>query len=165
MHRAFSIRPATADQIGTVATLFREYADALGIDLSYQQFEAELAALPGAYAPPSGALLIALSDAGETLGCVAVRPLVAPGSCEMKRLHTRPNARGFGIGRALAEAAIKAATRAGYGSMCLDTLPTMLAAHSLYRRLGFEAIPAYYDSPVTGTIFMRKPLAHPEARP
>ena len=165
MHHAFQIRQASASQLGMVATLFREYADALGVDLSYQGFEAELASLPGAYEPPAGALLLALSDPGDALGCVAVRPLATPGTCEMKRLHTRPNARGAGIGRALAEAAIAVAASAGYGSMALDTLPTMLAAHSLYRQLGFEVIPAYYRSPVAGTIFMRKMLARPQARP
>jgi ribosomal protein S18 acetylase RimI-like enzyme len=165
MHNPFSIGPATTNQIGVVATLFREYANALDVDLSFQGFEAELAALPGVYAPPAGALLLALSEAGDALGCVAVRPLAAPGICEMKRLHTRPHARGAGIGRALAEAAIEAATRAGYSCMRLDTLPTMAAAHTLYRRLGFEITPAYYDSPVTGTIFMRKSLGRPDARP
>ena len=104
---AFRIQPATANHIPAVATLFREYADGLAVDLSYQGFEAECAALPGVYAPPAGALLLALSPQGQPLGCVAVRPLAAPGvgprACEMKRLHTTPNARGAGIGRALAE--------------------------------------------------------------
>lgn len=165
MQRAFSIRSATASDIDAVATLFREYAGALDVDLSYQGFEAELAALPGAYAPPAGALLLALSDTDEPLGCVAVRSLAALGTCEMKRLHTRPSARGAGIGRALAEAAIEAARRAGYGYMRLDTLPTMLTAQALYRRLGFEIMLAYYESPVTGTIFMQKTLRPAEARP
>ncbi|WP_428541388.1 GNAT family N-acetyltransferase [Rhodopila sp.] len=166
---AFRIHPATADHIPTVATLFREYAEGLGVDLSYQGFEAECATLPGAYAPPAGALLLALSDQDEPLGCVAVRPLAAPGvgpnACEMKRLHTRPNARGAGIGRALAEAAIQAATSAGYRTMCLDTLPTMRAAHHLYRQLGFEVIPPYYESPITGTLFMRRRLAPQKKQP
>ena len=166
---AFRIQPATANHIPAVATLFREYADGLAVDLSYQGFEAECAALPGVYAPPAGALLLALSPQGQPLGCVAVRPLAAPGvgprACEMKRLHTTPNARGAGIGRALAEAAIQAATSAGYHAMYLDTLPTMRAAHRLYRRLGFEVIPAYYDSPVTGTLFMRRLLTFPAPRP
>ncbi|MDR3530927.1 MAG: GNAT family N-acetyltransferase [Rhodopila sp.] len=161
MDRTFSIRPATATEMATVATLFREYADSLGVDLSFQGFEAELAALPGAYAAPSGVLLLALSTGGDPLGCVAVRPLPEQGVCEMKRLHTRPDARGAGIGRALAQAAIEAATRAGYRSMRLDTLPTMIAAQALYRSLGFEITPAYYATPVTGTIFMRKTLARP----
>ncbi|WP_428493343.1 GNAT family N-acetyltransferase [Rhodopila sp.] len=163
------IAPDRADRIATIAELFREYAEGLGVDLSYQGFAEECAGLPGAYAPPAGALLLALSDQNQALGCVAVRPLITPGvgpsACEMKRLHTRPNARGAGIGRALAEAAIHAATSAGYRTMCLDTLPTMLAAHALYRQLGFEVVPPYYASPIVGTLFMRKPLAPQKARP
>lgn len=162
MPGAFSIQSPT--DMGIVAALFREYAAALNVDLSYQAFEAELATLPGAYSPPAGALLIALSE-GEPLGCVGVRPLADPGTSEMKRLHTTPAARGNGIGRALALAAIEAATKAGYVTMCLDTLPSMLAAQSLYRRLGFEVTPAYYNSPVHGTIFMRKTLPPPRTEP
>jgi ribosomal protein S18 acetylase RimI-like enzyme len=158
MDRSFSIRPASANDIPAVAGLFRTYADALGVDLAYQGFAAELASLPGTYAPPAGALLIAVSAAGDPLGCVAVRPLAEPGVCEMKRLHTLPAARGGGIGRALAIAAMEAATEAGYVTLRLDTLPTMIAAQALYRQLGFEITPPYYDSPVPGTIFMRKIL-------
>jgi ribosomal protein S18 acetylase RimI-like enzyme len=161
MDRAFSIRPATTDEMGVVAALFREYAGALDVDLSYQGFGAELAALPGQYAPPNGTLLIALSATGDPIGCVGVRPLREPGLCEMKRLHVSPNGRGQGIGRALAEAAIEAATSAGYIVMRLDTLPTMRAAQQLYQRLGFKTTQAYYNSPVSGTIFMRKILAGP----
>jgi ribosomal protein S18 acetylase RimI-like enzyme len=157
--RSFRIRPAAAGEMATVAALFREYAAALGVDLSYQGFEAELAALPGAYAAPAGALLLALSATDEPLGCVGVRPLYEPGVCEMKRLHTRPYARGAGIGRALATTAIEAATAVGHTSMRLDTLPAMTAAQALYRSLGFETTPAYYDTPVAGTIFMRRQLS------
>ncbi len=155
---AFLVRHAQAEEMAVIAMLFREYADSLGVDLSYQGFDAELAALPGRYAPPQGALLLAVAATGQPVGCVAVRPLPEAGVCEMKRLHTRPSARGAGIGRALAEAAIEAARRAGYRSMRLDTLPDMAAAQSLYRRLGFETTPPYYDTPVQGTIFMRKRL-------
>jgi ribosomal protein S18 acetylase RimI-like enzyme len=158
MNSGFSIRPAAADEMGSVAALFRDYAAALGVDLSFQGFEAEVAALPGAYAPPSGALLIAVSGAGAVVGCVGVRKLGEPGTCEMKRLHVTPAARGAGLGRALAVAAIAAALRAGYGAMRLDTLPAMVAAQALYRRLGFETTPGYYDTPVPGTIFMRNML-------
>jgi ribosomal protein S18 acetylase RimI-like enzyme len=157
--QAFSIRPATADEMPVVENLFREYADALGVDLAYQGFAAELAGLPGAYASPDGALLLAVSGAGAAVGCVALRKLKEGGACEMKRLHTSPDSRGIGIGRALAMAAIEAATQAGYRTMRLDTLPGMDAAQALYRSLGFATTPAYYDSPVTGTIFMRKSLA------
>jgi ribosomal protein S18 acetylase RimI-like enzyme len=156
-----TFRVEAADDLTAVALLFREYADSLGVDLSYQGFEAELAGLPGAYSPPAGALLLARSTNGEALGCVAVRPLGEAGACEMKRLHTRPRARGAGVGRALAEAAIEAARRAGYRTMRLDTLPNMVAAQALYRSLGFETVPAYYDSPVSGTVFMRKTLVPP----
>jgi ribosomal protein S18 acetylase RimI-like enzyme len=154
----FRIRPAASREMATVAALFREYAGALGVDLSYQGFEAELASLPGAYAAPSGVLLLALSGDDEPIGCVAVRALREPGVCEMKRLHTRPDARGAGIGRALAVAAIEAARAAGYAAMRLDTLPLMTAAQALYRSLGFETTPAYYDTPVAGTLFMRKQI-------
>jgi ribosomal protein S18 acetylase RimI-like enzyme len=158
MDKAFSIRQAAATEMDVVALLFREYAAALDIDLSYQGFAAELAALPGAYAPPNGALLLAFAASGEPVGCVGVRPLHEAGVCEMKRLHVTPAARGSGLGRGLALAAIEAATEAGYVWMRLDTLPTMQAAQALYFRLGFETTPAYYDSPVAGTIFMRKAL-------
>ena len=149
--------------MAVAARLFREYAAALKVDLGYQGFEAELAGLPGAYAPPSGALLLAFADDGQAIGCVAMRPLSQPGICEMKRLHTCPAARGLGIGRALATAAIEAARRAGYRELWLDTLPDMAAAQALYRRLGFEVTDPYYPPPVAGTIFLRKMLAGPTA--
>jgi ribosomal protein S18 acetylase RimI-like enzyme len=158
MNASFSISPACANEMGLVAALFRAYADSLGVDLSYQGFDAELTTLPGVYAPPAGALLLARATTGDPLGCVAIRPLAEPGACEMKRLHTTPLARGAGIGRALAVAAIEAAKRIGYVSMRLDTLPPMIAAQTLYRSLGFEITAPYYDSPVPGTIFMRKTL-------
>ncbi len=158
MRSGVSIRAATAADMGAVATLFREYADALGVDLSYQGFAAELAGLPGAYAAPDGALLIAISDAGKAVGCVAVRKLAEPGTCEMKRLYARPEARGTGVGRSLAVAAIEAAAGIGYRRMRLDTLPAMGAAQRLYRELGFVTVPAYYNSPIGGTIFMEKSL-------
>jgi ribosomal protein S18 acetylase RimI-like enzyme len=144
--------------MAAVATLFRAYATSLDVDLEYQGFEREVTELPGAYAAPAGALLLAWSG-DQAVGCVAVRPLPEQGVCEMKRLHTRVLARGAGIGKALAMAAIEAGRAAGYRCMRLDTLPSMLAAQALYRRLGFEVTPAYYDSPVPGTIFMRKILS------
>lgn len=159
MPLAFTIRPAEPSDMPVIAGLFRAYAESLGVDLSYQGFEGELASLPGAYAPPAGALLLATSRQSDPLGCVAVRKLSEPGTCEMKRLYTTPSARGSGLGRALAAAAIAAATQAGYRTMRLDTLPAMAAAQSLYRTLGFEITPPYYDTPVAGTLFMRKPLA------
>nr|WP_294523600.1 GNAT family N-acetyltransferase [uncultured Rhodopila sp.] len=153
-----SIRAAEAADMPAVAALFRAYADALGVDLCFQGFAAELAGLPGAYAAPAGALLIAVSAAGEAVGCVAVRKLAEPGTCEMKRLYARPGTRGGGVGRALAVAAIEAARDMGYTRMCLDTLPAMITAQRLYRSLGFEAVPPYYETPLGGTIFMQKSL-------
>ena len=134
----------TPEQIGTVAALFREYASSLGVDLSFQHFEEELASLPGDYAPPRGRLLLASE------GCVALRPLDGD-ICEMKRLYVRPSARGTGLGRALIERAIDEARAIGYRAMRLDTLPAMHAAKSLYRELGFREIEPYRFNPVEGT--------------
>jgi ribosomal protein S18 acetylase RimI-like enzyme len=147
-----------AEEIATAATLFREYADWLGIDLSFQGFEAELASLPGKYAPPTGELMLACSPDGQALGCAAVRPLEGSAVCEMKRLYVRPAARGLGIGRALVTAIIEAAQALGYAEMKLDTLPTMPEALALYKRCGFLEIPAYYHNPVPGTVYLGKRL-------
>jgi GNAT superfamily N-acetyltransferase len=165
MRHGVSIRTATAQDMDAVAALFREYADALGVDLSYQGFALELAGLPGAYAAPHGAILLATSAANEPIGCVAIRKLSEPGICEMKRLYARPEVRGIGIGRALALAAIEVATGIGYGRMRLDTLPAMSAAQLLYRELGFVTVPAYYDTPIKETIFMEKSLGSEVASP
>ena len=112
-----------APEIAAAAILFREYADWLGIDLSFQGFEAELASLPGKYAPPTGALILAYSPEGEALGCVAVRLLEGSTVCEMKRLYVRPAARGLGIGAALVAAIVESAEELGYREMRLDSLP------------------------------------------
>ena len=154
---AVQLRPANLDDLDTVVALFREYAGGLGIDLAYQGFEDELESLPGYYAPPKGALLLA-EIGGEAMGCVAVRPLHATTFCEMKRLYVRDKARGTGAGRALAAAAIDEGKRMGFTAMRLDTLSTMAAALSLYRALGFKEIPAYYETPVESTVFMHKDL-------
>jgi ribosomal protein S18 acetylase RimI-like enzyme len=159
-----TIQPAVAADMPAVAALFREYADTLGVDLCFQGFEAELAGLPGAYAAPTGALLIAVSDADEVVGCVGVRKLADSRTCEMKRLYARPVTRGSGVGRALAVAAIEAARGLGYARMRLDTLPEMTAAQGLYRSLGFEIVPPYYETPLGGTIFMQKSLGPPDSR-
>jgi GNAT superfamily N-acetyltransferase len=142
------------DDLAACASLFRTYAASLGIDLSYQNFDAELAGLPGEYAPPTGALLLARDDATIPLGCVGLRPLDPDGCCEMKRLYVAPAARGFGLGRALVTAVIAEARRLGYQEMRLDTLPSMGAAVALYRAEGFVPIAPYYDTPVLGTIFL-----------
>ena len=148
-----------AHEIAAAASLFREYADWLGIDLSFQGFEAELASLPGKYAPPTGELLLACTPAGDALGCVAVRPLDGLEVCEMKRLYVRPAARGLGIGTALVGAIITSAEALGYAEMKLDTLPSMAEAFALYERFGFLQIPAYYHNPVPGTVYLGKRLS------
>ena len=155
----FQIVPVgTAADLGAVKRLFTAYASGLGIDLSYQGFDEELAGLPGKYAGPSGVLLIARGIDGEPLGCVALRPLDDAGRCEMKRLYVSPQARGSGLGKVLVDAIVKEATRIGYREMRLDTLPTMTGAISLYRKAGFLPIDPYYETPVAGTIFMGRRL-------
>jgi len=131
--------------------LFREYADSLGVDLAFQGFEEELAALPDGY----DVLLLAGED-----GCVGVRPF-ADGVCEMKRLYVRPSARGTGLGRALAVAAVEHARALGYRVMRLDTMPAMGAAQALYESLGFVEIPPYRHNPVPGARFMELDLRTP----
>ncbi len=132
--------------------LFREYADALGFDLCFQDFEHELACLPGDYAPPSGRLLLAMEDS-DPVGCVALRGLDSV-VCEMKRLYVRPGHRGRGTGRQLAEAVIKAAREFGYSKMRLDTVPWMTEAVRLYESLGFHDIPAYRPNPIPGARYL-----------
>lgn len=127
---------------GEVVTLLREYEKQIGVSLSFQDFAAELAGLPGAYAPPGGTLILARGARGAALaGCVAVRALPAAAhQCEMKRLYVRAEARKSGLGRRLALAAIAAGRRLGYQTICLDTLPSMQAAQVLYASLGFRRV-------------------------
>jgi ribosomal protein S18 acetylase RimI-like enzyme len=148
---------STAD-LDVVAHLFRAYAAAIGVDLGYQDFEKELATLPGKYASPSGALLIARDNEGVPIGCVALRPMAPDGCCEMKRLYVSPAARGLGLGRALLQAILTEAARLGYHEIRLDTLPTMTEAIAMYGKAGFETIAPYYDTAPAGTIFMRRLL-------
>jgi GNAT superfamily N-acetyltransferase len=150
---AFRILPVRdeADLKAAIA-LFYAYAGSLGVDLTYQKFAEEMAAMPGKYAPPEGALLLAKAMDGTALGCVGLRPL-GGGVCEMKRLYVTPDARGLGLGQALADAVVTEARRIGYREMKLDTLPRLNAAIALYRAMGFREIPAYYDTPIAGTLF------------
>lgn len=140
----------------TVRKLFQEYASSLGISLDFQDFDEELAALPGDYSPPAGRLLVA-QWAGEPAGCVALRR-IGGHICEMKRLYTRPRFRRLGIGRALCEAVIEEARRGGYERMRLDTLPSMEAAKALYLSFGFREIPRYRYNPVEGAMFLETKL-------
>lgn len=132
--------------------LVQAYARSLAIDLSFQDFQQELAHLENVYGPPGGTMLVA-AEAGHWLGCVGIRRRSEHDS-EMKRLYVAPEARGQGIGERLAAAAIEAAVRLGYQRMLLDTLPSMSAAQALYLRLGFSPIPPYRLNPVAGTVFM-----------
>lgn len=144
----------TPDDLRSTAMLFDAYARSLPVDLSYQDFGAELASLPGKYAPPRGELLLARGAGGQALGCVGLRPLEAEGRCEMKRLYLAPEARGAGLGRALAAAIVERARQIGYRELRLDTLATMTSAIDLYRRMGFARIAPYYAPTPSGTIFM-----------
>ena len=126
---------------GAIVALLREYEDTIGVSLDFQDFAAELAGLPGAYAPPGGTLILARGVNGAALaGCVALRPGPAAHQCEMKRLYVRAAARKSGLGRRLALAAIAAGGRLGYKTICLDTLASMLAAQALYATLGFRRV-------------------------
>ena len=145
------------DEISTARTLFEEYAQSLGFSLCFQNFDQELANLPGEYSPPAGRLLL-LSINEQAGGCVAFRKIDAA-TCEMKRLFLRAGFRGKGLGRVLVEAAVQEARELGYKRMRLDTVPgKMDDAIALYRSFGFREIKPYYDTPLNQTIFMELEL-------
>lgn len=146
----------TADDLATVGALFREYQALLGVDLSFQDFDAEVSQLPGAYAPPGGRLLLASYD-GAPVGCVALRA-AGPSRAEMKRLFVRPSARGLGVGRALVALVLDEARAVGYSEVVLDTLPTMTQAQGLYEEFGFRDIAPYRPNPIVGTRYLAKSL-------
>ena len=142
---------SAATDMTVVRILFEEYSHGLGFSLCFQNFDKELAELPGGYAPPRGGLWLAWA-AGMPAGCVALRPL-ANAVCEMKRLYVRPAHAGHGLGRSLAEAAVAGARERGYRAIRLDTLETMTAANALYKKLGFSRIEPYCDNPLDGALY------------
>lgn len=154
------ISPDKPEGLHATREIFREYASTLSVDLDFQDFDTELDSLPGDYASPRGALLLALVD-GAVAGCCALRPLDNsdyPNAAEMKRLYVRKAFRGFGLGRQLAEAILDDARRAGYSCVLLDTLDEMEAARALYEDLGFEEIPPYYHNPHAGAHYLKVDL-------
>ena len=143
-----------------IRALFLEYAKSLQVDLCFQDFEQELRHLPGEYSAPRGALLVA-SVNGEWAGCCAMRPLDSSdytNACEMKRLYVRPQFRGLGLGRRLAEAILDTGRLAAYDCILLDTLDDMESARALYEELGFENIPPYYYNPIAGAHYLKADL-------
>ncbi|WP_280153674.1 GNAT family N-acetyltransferase [Piscinibacter sp. XHJ-5] len=149
--------PDTPELISAAREIFREYAASLEVDLCFQNFEAELAGLPGDYARPGGCLLLAFVDSALA-GCGALRPLPESdyaNACEMKRLYVRPAFRRFGLGRVIAQALLDEAQQAGYSEVLLDTLDDMEAARELYASLGFEEIPPYYYNPIPGAHYLK----------
>jgi putative acetyltransferase len=154
------VTPDSTEMWGAVRELLREYAASLQVDLCFQNFEAELQALPGEYAAPTGIFLLALVD-GALAGCGAFRNLPESdyaNACEMKRLYVRPAFRRFGLGRQLAQALIDEARRSGYSDMLLDTLDDMEAARGLYESLGFVEVPPFYFNPIPGAHYLKVDL-------
>jgi putative acetyltransferase len=146
----------SGEDIDQIKLLFREYEKAIGVDLCFQNFEKELADLPGQYAPPEGCLILVRVDNSEA-GCVALRRFEAY-VCEMKRLYLRPRFRKLGLGRQMATIIIEEAVNRGYKTMRLDTLPSMTEAIALYKSMGFVQIDSYRYNPLEGAIYMEKQL-------
>ena len=152
------LQAESPDEVALARELFLEYAGWLGFSLCFQNFDEELAGLPGAYAPPRGRLLLASREGDVAAGCVALRPIL-DGACEMKRLYVRPAFRGQGLGRGLAVRIIEEARALGYERMLLDTLPDKMAgAIKVYRALGFTERGPYYQTPDKGFLFMELKL-------
>ena len=147
-----SVSAAQSEDLAAIREMLTEYAAWVAVDLAFQQFAHEVQGLPGDYQPPSGCLLIA-RIADHPAGMVALRRMDAD-RCEMKRLYVRPEARGAGVGRRLAERVIAEARARGYQEMLLDTLPVMQDAQRMYVALGFRDIAPYYESPIPGTRYM-----------
>jgi putative acetyltransferase len=158
---SFTINQAQSpEDLKSIQTLFQAYALGLGLDISFQNFNHELANLQGKYALPKGALLLAKStSSGEAIGCVGLRPLDLESTCEMKRLYVSPNGRGTGVGRALAEAIIVEAKRLGHRRVVLDTLGPMTTPLKLYRGLGFTDIEPYYHNPLADVVYLELTLS------
>lgn len=152
--------PFASDELAEVRRIFEAYSQTLSVDLGFQDFEAELQALPGEYAAPRGALLLAWLD-GQVAGCCALRPLDNvdyANAAEMKRLFVQPAFRGLGLGRLLAEAILDAARLADYSCVLLDTLNEMETARALYEDLGFAEVPPYYHNPHAGAHYLKVDL-------
>ncbi|WP_419663949.1 GNAT family N-acetyltransferase [Desulfosarcina variabilis] len=149
------IQATSRKDLDEVRRLFREYETHLNVDLCFQQFESELATLPGKYAPPSGMLLLA-TDGQMAVGCGALRKIESLGNrtCEMKRVYVCPEARGQGVGKRIAIRLIQEAVGLGYATMVLDTLDRLKAAINLYQSLGFVSTKPYYDNPLAGVVYM-----------
>lgn len=149
--------PNSDEEIAATRQIFAEYAQELGVDLGFQNFEAELEELPGDYSAPRGALLLAWVD-GVLAGCCALRQIDNvdySNAAEMKRLYVRKSFRGSGLGRQLAEAILDVARAAGYHCVLLDTLDDMESARALYVDIGFEEIPPFYYNPVPGAHYLK----------
>lgn len=157
-HELFAAVSAT--ELEGVRVLFLEYASTLGVDLCFQNFQDELRGLPGEYAQPRGALILA-TVGGHLAGCCAMRPVDGvdyANACEMKRLYVRPQFRGQRLGRILAEAILESARMSAYDCILLDTLDDMESARALYKELGFEEIPPYYYNPIAGAHYLKADL-------